>query len=105
MEVIGGAQLYGEQIKSRVVPLLRKDIEVFEKWITAGRIAPINATHLIFMIWAMTQSYADFSAQMALVLERKQLTRKDYDDGEATIVRMVLAAISLPERDGGAPAA
>jgi TetR/AcrR family transcriptional regulator len=105
MEVIGGAQLYGAQIKSRVVPLLRKDIEVFEKWITAGRIAPINATHLIFMIWAMTQSYADFSAQMALVLERKQLTRKDYDDGEATIVRMVLAAISLPERDGGAPAA
>jgi TetR/AcrR family transcriptional regulator len=48
------------------------------------------------MIWAMTQSYADFSAQMALVLGRKQLTRKDYDDGEETIVRMVMAAISLP---------
>jgi TetR/AcrR family transcriptional regulator len=96
MEVIGGAQLYGEQIKSRVVPLLRKDIAVFEKWIAAGRIAPVNATHLIFMIWAMTQSYADFSAQMALVLDKKQLTRADYDDGEATIVRMVLAAISAP---------
>ncbi|SFU30964.1 TetR/AcrR family transcriptional regulator [Pseudoduganella namucuonensis] len=96
MEVISGAQLYGEQIQRRVVPLLRKDIDVFEKWIAAGRIAPVNATHLIFMIWAMTQSYADFSAQMALVLGRKQLTRKDYDDGEETIVRMVMAAISLP---------
>ena len=96
MEIIGGAQLYGEQIKSRVVPLLRKDIAVFEKWIAAGRIPQLNATHLLFMIWAMTQSYADFSAQMALVLGRKVLTRKDYDDGEDTIVRMVLAAISLP---------
>jgi TetR/AcrR family transcriptional regulator len=102
MEIISGAQLYGEQIKSRVVPLLRKDIAVFEKWIAAGRIAPLNATHLIFMIWAMTQSYADFAAQMALALDKKQLTRKDYDDGEDTIVRMVLAAISLPEA-GGAP--
>lgn len=96
MEVISGAQLYGEQIQRRVVPLLRKDIDVFEKWIAAGRIAPVNATHLIFMIWAMTQSYADFSAQMALVLGRKQLTRKDYEDGEETILRMVMAAISLP---------
>lgn len=95
MEVIGGAQLYGAQIQSRVVPLLRKDIEVFEKWIAAGRIAPVNATHLLFAIWAMTQSYADFSSQMALVLNRKQLTRKDYEDGEQTIVQMVLAAVSL----------
>lgn len=94
MEVISGAPLYGRQIHDRVVPLLRKDIDVFERWIADGRIAAVNATHLIFMIWAMTQSYADFSAQMALVLGRKQLTRKDYDDGEETIVRMVMAAIA-----------
>ena len=98
MEVISGAQLYGAQIQSRVVPLVRKDIEVFEKWISEGRIAPINATHLLFAIWAMTQSYADFSAQMALVLNRKQLTKKDFDDAEKVIVDMVLAAISVPQQ-------
>jgi hypothetical protein len=59
--------------------------------------APVNATHLLFAIWAMTQSYADFSAQMALVLNRKQLTRKDFDDAEKVIVDMVLAAISVPQ--------
>ncbi|MES2295746.1 MAG: TetR/AcrR family transcriptional regulator [Pseudomonadota bacterium] len=95
-EVISGAQLYGAQIQERVVPLLRKDIEVFEQWISEGKIAPINATHLLFAIWAMTQSYADFSTQMALVLNRKQLTRKDFDDAEKMIVDMVLAAVSLP---------
>jgi TetR/AcrR family transcriptional regulator len=95
MEVIGGAQFYGAQIQSRVVPLLRKDIAAFEKWIAAGKIAPVNATHLLFAIWAMTQSYADFSAQMALVLDRRQLTRKDFDDGEAMIVDMVLAAVGI----------
>lgn len=96
MEVISGAQLYGEQIQKRVVPLLRKDIEVFERWISEGRIAAINATHLLFAIWAMTQSYADFSTQMSLVLSRKQLSRKDFEDGEKLIVDMVLAAVALP---------
>jgi TetR/AcrR family transcriptional regulator len=94
MEVIGGAQVYGPQIRERVVPLLRRDIEVFEEWVAAGRIAPVNATHLLFAIWAMTQSYADFSAQMSLVLGRKELTRRDFDAAEETIIRMVLAAVA-----------
>lgn len=95
MEVISGAPLFGEQIRHRVVPLVRKDIEVFERWIAEGRIAPVNATHLLFAIWAMTQSYADFATQMALVLNRKQLTRKDFDDAEKMIVDMVLCAVAI----------
>ena len=101
MEVISGAPLFGEQIRNRVVPLVRKDIEVFERWIEEGRIAPVNATHLLFAIWAMTQSYADFAAQMALVLNRKQLTRKDFDDAEKMIVDMVLCAVAIPANGSG----
>lgn len=93
MEVISGAHLYGEQIRERVVPVFRRDIEVFERWIAAGRIAPVNATHLLFAIWAMTQSYADFAAQMALVLDRRQLSGKDYREAEETIVGLVLALV------------
>jgi TetR/AcrR family transcriptional regulator len=95
MEVISGAPLYGGQIRERVVPLVRKDIEVFERWIEQGRIAPVNATHLLFAIWAMTQSYADFSAQMELVLDRK-LTAKDFADGEKLITDIVLCAVAMP---------
>lgn len=95
LEVINGAPLYGAQIRERVVPLLRKDIAMFEAWIAAGKIAPVNATHLMFAIWAMTQSYADFSAQMTLVLDRKELTQQDFADAEALIVQMVLAAVAI----------
>jgi TetR/AcrR family transcriptional regulator len=78
MEVIGGAKMYGEQIRDRVVPLLRQDIAV-------------NATHLLFAVWAMTQSYADFSAQMALVLGRDALTAQDFEEAERVITAMVLS--------------
>ncbi|MDQ2988209.1 MAG: TetR/AcrR family transcriptional regulator [Pseudomonadota bacterium] len=99
MEVISGAPLFGEQIRERVVPLVHKDIEVFERWIAEGRIAPVNATHMLFAIWAMTQSYADFAAQMALVLNRK-LTGKDFDDAEKLITDMVLCAVAIPAANG-----
>ena len=95
MEVIGGAKIYGADIRKKVVPLLRKDIEIFEKWISQGKIAAVNPTHLLFAIWAMTQSYADFATQMNLVMNRKQLSRKDFDDAEKLIVDMVLAGLAI----------
>ncbi|HEX8788973.1 MAG TPA: TetR/AcrR family transcriptional regulator [Telluria sp.] len=98
IEVIGGATLYGEQIRRRVVPLLRADIAVFERWIAEGKIAPVNATHLLFAVWAMTQSYADFAAQMQLVLDRPQLGQGDFDEAERLITGMVLAALGLPQQ-------
>ncbi|QJD99151.1 TetR family transcriptional regulator [Massilia forsythiae] len=96
LEVIGGAKLYGETIRRRVVPLLRADIAVFERWIAQGRIAPVDATHLLFAVWAMTQSYADFAPQMALVLGRDALNQDDFDAAERTVTAMVLAALGLP---------
>jgi TetR/AcrR family transcriptional regulator len=96
IEVIGGAKLYGEQIRRRVVPLLRADIAVFERWIAEGKIAPVNATHLLFAVWAMTQSYADFAAQMQLVLDQPQLGQPDFDEAERLITGMVLGALGLP---------
>jgi TetR/AcrR family transcriptional regulator len=98
MEVIGGAKMYGEQIRDRVVPLLRQDIAVFERWIADGRIAAVNATHLLFAVWAMTQSYADFSAQMALVLGRAELTAQDFEEAERVITAMVLSLTRQGEK-------
>lgn len=94
MEVIGGAKNYGEQMKRRVVPLVRRDIDTFETWIAQGRIAAVDATHLLFAIWAMTQSYADFAAQMTLVLGRDQLTDADFEHAEQLITHMVIRTIA-----------
>jgi TetR/AcrR family transcriptional regulator len=71
---------------------------VFERWIAEGRIAPVNATHLLFAVWAMTQSYADFSAQMALVLDRPALTEQDFEDAAQLITGMVLATLGLQDK-------
>lgn len=32
-------------------------------WIDRGKLAPVDPQHLIFMIWATTQHYADFATR------------------------------------------
>jgi TetR/AcrR family transcriptional regulator len=95
MEVIGGAQFYADSMREKILPMLQKDIAVFETWITAGKIADLNPTHLLFAIWAMTQSYADFGTQMSLVLGHSPLSEQDFEEAEKFIVDMVLARIKL----------
>jgi TetR/AcrR family transcriptional regulator len=46
----------------------------------------------------MTQSYADFSAQMALVLGRAELTAQDFEEAERVITAMVLSLTRQGEK-------
>ncbi|MFZ6743306.1 TetR/AcrR family transcriptional regulator [Undibacterium sp. JH2W] len=93
MEVISGAPVYAETMRNKILPLLQKDIAVFEAWMAAGKIAAVNTTHLLFAIWAMTQSYADFASQMSLVLGHSPLDENDFTDAETMIVDMVLSRV------------
>ncbi|PXX43204.1 TetR/AcrR family transcriptional regulator [Undibacterium pigrum] len=93
MEVISGAPVYAETMRNKILPLLQKDIAVFEAWMAAGKIAAVNTTHLLFAIWAMTQSYADFASQMSLVLGHSPLDENDFTEAETMIVEMVLSRV------------
>ena len=69
---------------------------VFRHWAATGQMRPVSGAHFLFCIWAMTQSYADFSPQMEAVLSRPDgLTSRDHDDGTTTILQLVLGGIAL----------
>ena len=92
-EVIAGAPRYGAAIAERVGPLLKTEVRTFERWAREGRIAKVNFTHLMFIIWSVTQAYAEQEAQFALLLGKPALTERDYNNAEELIVRMVLSAL------------
>ena len=95
-EVIAGAPRYGKAITERVAPLLKTEVRTFERWAREGRIAPVHFTHLMFIIWSVTQAYAEQEAQFALLLGKKSLAESDFDQAEELIVRMVLSALAPP---------
>lgn len=96
-EVIAGAPRYAQAIRARVAPLLHTEVQRFERWADEGRIARVDFTHLMFALWALTQSYAEQETQFALLLGRPALTEADYAAAEALICRLVFGALGLAE--------
>jgi TetR/AcrR family transcriptional regulator len=54
-------------ISTELKVLVEDRVRVIQGWVAAGRLAPIDPYHLIFSIWALTQHYADFDAQIRLI--------------------------------------
>lgn len=96
-EVIAGAPHYGEAITNQVRPVLEADVRAFERWARAGRVRRLDFRHLIFMIWAMTQAYADHAPQFALLLGKPALGDDDLAAAHDVILRMAWGALAPPE--------
>lgn len=67
-EILQGAPRIAPYLESALKPLFDEKCAVIADWAATGRIAPVDPQHLIFSIWATTQHYADFSAQVAVLL-------------------------------------
>ncbi|AWK89505.1 TetR/AcrR family transcriptional regulator [Azospirillum thermophilum] len=96
-EILHGAAQVQEFLAKDLRRLVDAKAAVIDGWIAAGRMAPLDARQFLFMIWAVTQHYADFNVQVAALLGRKKLTRSDFDRITREVVRMVLRAAGLPE--------
>ena len=63
-EILQGAPRMGGHLETGLKPLVDATAALIERWAEAGQIAPVDARHLIFSIWATTQHYADFEVQV-----------------------------------------
>jgi TetR/AcrR family transcriptional regulator len=96
-EVMAGAPRYADAITERVQPVLQADVKVFERWARQGRIRKLNFTHLMFMIWPVTQANADLAPQFALLLGKTALDGSDFAAAQGLLEQVVLQGL-LAER-------
>ncbi|VAV98599.1 Transcriptional regulator of pyrimidine catabolism (TetR family) [hydrothermal vent metagenome] len=92
-EIMEGAPvlktLLGEDLKR----LVDENTKVIKGWVNDGKIRPIEPIHLLFMIWAVTQHYADFSAQIE-TLTGKTLADEDFfKQAKKTVSQIILNGI------------
>lgn len=90
IEVIGGARHVQPFLRNRLRRLVKEKSLVIEDWIAAGKMKPVDPAHLLFMLWAATQTYADFAAQIAAVLDRKTLDDGIFAAATQTITDLVI---------------
>ncbi len=94
-ELLHGAPVLGELMRTELRAMVKKKAQVIEGWIEAGRMAPVDATHLFFTIWAATQTYADFDVQVRAVLGRTRLSGRDHSRAADHVVGLVLRGCGL----------
>jgi TetR/AcrR family transcriptional regulator len=95
MEVLAGAPHIGDFLRGRVRKLVEDKGAIVDNWIRAGKIPPVAPPHLFFMIWASTQTYADFAAQMTAVMNVRHLDAEFYDDARETLTSLLLNGLGL----------
>jgi len=94
-EILHGAPSIAGRLRGDLKTWLEAKCRVIEGWSAAGKMARVDAKHLFFIIWAATQTYADFDVQAAALLGRRKLRPADYRAARALVTLMVLSACGL----------
>ncbi len=94
-ELLHGAPVLGELMRTELRAMVKKKARVIEGWIAAGRMTPVDPTHLFFTIWAATQTYADFDVQVRAVLGRTRLSERDHARATEHVTTLVLRGCGL----------
>lgn len=89
-EVIHGAGEIGPYLRSELKQLVADRSQVFEQWIRAGRMMPLDPRHLFFAIWAITQTYADFDTQVRAVLGVSALSEAQFQRATDQVIGLIL---------------
>ena len=101
MEIIQGAPVLGPVLSGRLKTLVDDKAAVIQGWIDSGRMAPVDPHHLIFMIWATTQHYADFAVQIAAILGQSARKKQHFVTARITLEQMLITGVAPVKRPNG----
>jgi TetR/AcrR family transcriptional regulator len=96
-EIIHGAPQIGDFLQGELRDWVDRKSVVIDGWIAAGKMKRVDPQHLFFMIWANTQTYADFAVQIAAVLDKDSLTPEDFSAATRQVTDIVLGGCGLKQ--------
>jgi TetR/AcrR family transcriptional regulator len=86
-ELLHGAPAIGSFLSGPLKELVDDKARVIGDWITQGKIVNVDPYHLIFSLWAMTQTYADFDVQIRSIIGDED---HRFGAAERTILTIIL---------------
>ncbi|QFT22876.1 HTH-type transcriptional regulator RutR [Pseudomonas sp. THAF187a] len=89
-EIMHGAPHLSPEQTEQLNAQAKHNIACIQRWVDQGLMAPVDPHHLLFSIWAATQTYADFDWQISIVTGKASLDDADYEAAAQTIIRLVL---------------
>ena len=94
-EIIHGAPMLGETLDDSLYTWAKMKEAKIRQWVEDKRILAVEPSALLYMIWASTQHYADFSHQVAILNDHQALSELQFERAVQTVTSVILRGIGL----------
>ncbi|MDB5657707.1 MAG: TetR family transcriptional regulator [Cypionkella sp.] len=91
-EVMHGAPVIQDYLETTLRDWTAGRVALIQGWIDAGQMAAVDPRHLLYLLWAATQHYADFGHQIE-TLNAGPLTERQWREAKASVKMMILRGI------------
>jgi TetR/AcrR family transcriptional regulator len=95
MEVLTGARHVKPFLRTRVRRLVDSKGAIIKQWMTAGKMDVVDPSHLLFQIWASTQTYAESEFQIEIILGADSLDDRVIHTATQTAEHIFLIGLGL----------
>ena len=92
-EVMHGAPVIQDYLETTLRDWTAGRARVIQRWIDEGKMAPVNPRHLLYMLWATTQHYADFGHQIETLNGGKPLSDRQWREAKESVKVVILKGI------------
>lgn len=92
-EVMHGAPVIQDYLETTLRDWTEGRIAVIQRWIDEGKMQPVNPRHLLYLLWATTQHYADFGHQIQTLNAGRPLSDRQWKEAKASVKDIVLRGI------------
>ena len=92
-EVMHGAPVIQDYLETTLEQWTNGRITVIQSWIDRGLMAPIDPRHLLYMVWATTQHYAEFGHQIETLNNSEPLTDAQWQAATDSVKTIILKGI------------
>lgn len=92
-EILHGAPELETYLRTDLKQTVDRKAHVIRHWTQSGKLVDVDPYHLIFLIWAATQHYADFLPQVKAVLDIKRLNKAEFKAIETSLCTIILNGI------------
>ena len=92
-EVMHGAPVIQDYLETTLRDWTAGRARVIQRWIDEGKMAPIDPRHLLYMLWATTQHYADFGHQIETLNGGKALSDRQWREAKESVKAVILRGI------------
>ncbi len=92
-EIMHGAPIIQDYLETTLREWTDSRVAIIQRWIDGGLIDAIDPRHLLYMIWAVTQHYADFVHQIDTLNDGNPLTSVQWEKAGQNVKKIILDGI------------